>query len=306
MTEEAARAFRIEHFADYLAFERGLSDRTILAYHHDLDRMRSFFAGRGIGTPAEVDPALLREWIYSLKDRGLSPASIRRALSAARTFFGFLLAEGVIASDPTEQLETPRSWRRLPDVLPSPEAIRMVESPDPDHPMYWRDRSILEVLYGGGLRVSELTALHLRDVDFEDALATVFGKGSRERIVPLGAPAVGALKRYLHEVRPRLDRGRSEGRLFLNQRGGGISRMSVWQIVKDAAARAGIDRDVSPHTLRHSFATHLLEGGADLDVVQELLGHADISTTQIYTHLDRDYLRSVHREHHPRNRDRSA
>jgi len=219
-----------------------------------------------------------------------------------RTYFGFLLAEGSLAADPTERLESPRLGRRLPDFLTHDEAARLLDAPDPDSPLFWRDRAILELLYATGMRVSELAELPLTALDLDEGFLTVFGKGSKERLVPVGVPALRAVGRYLREVRPGLDRGRgrSKGRVFLNGRGGPLSRVAVWTLVKESARRAGITRRVSPHTLRHTFATHLLEGGADLAAVQELLGHADISTTQIYTHVDREYLRDVHRRYHPR------
>lgn len=294
------RAFRLEGFADHLALERGLSDRTVSAYHRDLDRLVEFLLSRGVGDPSGVSPAHLREYLYHLKDLGLAPASIRRAIASTRTYFAFLLGEGVLADDPTDRLEAPGGWRRLPGVLPVETALRLVEAPDPDSPVYWRDRAVLETLYSSGMRVSELVGLRLADLDLDEGAARVRGKGDRERMVPLGGAALQALERYLSRIRPGLEKGRGEGAVFLNRRGGPLSRMAVWRIVREAADRAGVSQRVSPHTLRHSFATHLLEGGADLAAVQELLGHADISTTQVYTHLDREYLRSVHRQYHPR------
>ncbi len=192
--------------------------------------------------------------------------------------------------------------RRLPDFLTHDETDRLLDAPNPDEPLYWRDRAILELLYATGMRVSELSELPLSSLDLDEGFLTVFGKGAKERLVPVGTPALRAVTRYLREVRPRLDRGgaTARGRVFLNRRGTPLSRVAVWGIVKESARRAGIRRKVSPHTLRHTFATHLLEGGADLAAVQELLGHADIATTQIYTHVDREYLRDVHRRYHPR------
>jgi integrase/recombinase XerD len=210
------------------------------------------------------------------------------------------VAEGVVEEDPTEQLQSPRVERKLPDVLSVEDVERLLESPDPSGRLYWRDRAILEFLYATGVRVSELTELPLSALDLEEGICLVFGKGSKERLVPIGAPARRALERYLRAVRPELDRGRGGGRVFLNARGFPLSRMAVWTLVRNAARRGGVRKRVSPHTLRHSFATHLLEGGADLAAVQELLGHADITTTQIYTHVDRSYLRDVHRTFHPR------
>lgn len=295
------RVWRLELFLDHLAVERGLSDRTLAAYRGDVVRLIAFARDAGIEGPTEVEPGQLRDFTFALKDEGLAASSIRRAQSAVRTYFAFLLDEGVLDVDPTERMESPRTGRTLPDVLSAHEVERLIGALDDERDLWMRDRAILEVLYGSGLRVSELTGLPLRAVDLEDEVVLVFGKGSKERLVPLGGAARRALEVYLRELRPRLDRGRGKGVVFLNARGGPLSRMSVWTVVKTAAERAGITKKVSPHTLRHSFATHLLEGGADLTVVQELLGHADISTTQIYTHVDREYLRDVHRSFHPRS-----
>jgi integrase/recombinase XerD len=299
-------AFRLEQFADFLAYERGLSERTVGAYLRDLRGLVEFLIERGIGAPDAVDATQLREYVFHLKDRGQAPTSIRRAQSSLRTYWAFLLGEGAVEVDPTERMETPKVWRRLPDVLSPAEVERLVEAPDPDHPLCWRDRAVLELLYATGMRVSELAELPLTGVDAAQGVCLVFGKGSKERLVPMGGPALRALDRYLRDVRPALERGpgkgkgKGQGRVFLNARGGPISRQAVWAIVRASCRRAGITRRVSPHTLRHSFATHLLEGGADLAAVQELLGHADIATTQIYTHLDREHLRDVHRRYHPR------
>ena len=295
------RAFRLEQFHDYLTFERGLSDRTVTAYGRDLARWLAFVREREIDDPRDVGVADLRAWVFSLKDEGLAATSIRRAQSALRTYFGFLLAEGVLETDPTDRMDSPRVGRRLPDFLTPEETERLLDAPDPDRATYWRDRAILEFLYATGVRVSELVDLPLSSLDLDEGFATVFGKGAKERLVPVGAPALRALRRYLRDVRPKLDSGEGEGRVFLNARGRPIRRESVWAIVKKAAERAGLEKNVSPHTLRHTFATHLVEGGADLAAVQELLGHADISTTQIYTHLDRAYLRDLHRRYHPRS-----
>lgn len=296
----ASRTFRVEQFADFLTFERGLSDRTIKAYHRDLDRFLEFVESRGVQAPEEIDHGDLREYVYQLKDRGLAASTIRRAQSSLRSYFAFLLAEGVLESDPSERMESPRIGRRLPTVLSTGEVEALLESFDESSGHYWRDRAIVELLYATGMRVSELVDLSRTDVDLEEGFCTVFGKGAKERIIPVGAPAIRALERYLRQVRPELEAGEGAGVVFLNHWGRPLSRMSIWRIVKDCAERAGIEKKVSPHTLRHSFATHLLEGGADLAAVQELLGHADISTTQIYTHVDREYLRSVHRKFHPR------
>lgn len=294
------QAFRVEQFVDHLAFDRGLADRTLEAYRRDLERFLEFLASRGVAAPEAIESGDLREYVYHLKDRGLAPSTIRRAQSALRTYFSFLLTEGVVEDDPTERIESPRVGRRLPDVLTRDEVLALLEAPDPERDLYWRDRAILELFYATGMRVSELVGLPLTALDLEEGFCSVFGKGSKERLVPVGRQARAALERYLREVRPRLDRGEGEGIVFLSHFGRPLSRMGVWKLVKEAADAAGIEKKVSPHTLRHTFATHLLEGGADLVAVQELLGHADISTTQIYTHLDREYLRDVHRRFHPR------
>lgn len=296
-------SFHLERFHDYLAFERGLSPRTLEAYGRDTARLKAFLESRGVRRPGDASVADLRELSYHLRDQGLAATSIRRTLSAVRTYFRFLLAEGLIEADPTEQVESPKTWRKLPDVLTRGEVERLLEAPDPDNHLYWRDRAMLELAYASGVRVSELIGLKARDVDLDEGFATVYGKGSKERLVPVGRAAVNAIRTYIRELRPRLERGRGrgDGALFLNARGGGLTRMGVWKILRKHVERAGIERHVTPHTLRHTFATHLLEGGADLAAVQEMLGHADISTTQIYTHVDRDYLRDVHRRYHPRS-----
>ena len=295
-----ARAFLFEQYRDYLTFERGLSPRTVSAYDRDLSRWSEFLEGEGVQAPGAVSPDHLRAWVFSLRDAGLAATSIRRAQSAVRTYFSFLLADGVLKVDPSVRLKSPKVGRKLPEFLTHEEVTRLLEAPDESKITFWRDRAILEVLYGAGVRVSELVDLPLSSVDRQESFLLVFGKGSKERIVPVGGPALRALGRYEREVRPRLDKGKGQGRVFLNVRGQPMRRESVWKIVRDNAVRAGITRKVSPHTLRHTFATHLVEGGADLAAVQELLGHADISTTQIYTHLDRDHLRDVHRRYHPR------
>jgi integrase/recombinase XerD len=298
--EEPIRAFRLEQFQDYLIFERGLSKRTLSAYQHDLENCIEFLARQGITDPNHVTPTVLRTWIFSLHEVGLAPSSIRRAQSAVRTFFRFLLAEGWLSVDPTERLESPKIIDRLPEFLTKEETQRLLNSPNPQKSLYWRDRSILELLYASGVRVSELVGLLISGLDLDDSFITVFGKGGKERIVPVGVPALLTLKRYLSELRPKLDQAEGRGHVYLNARGRPLTRESVWKLVRDSGRRADINKNVSPHTLRHTFATHLLEGGADLAAVQELLGHVDISSTQIYTHVDREYLRQIHGKYHPR------
>jgi len=297
---DVARAFLIERYQDFLSLEQGSSPLTLEAYLRDVERFATYAAVRGATGPTDVDARALREFVYHLKDLGLAPASIRRNVSAVRGYFRFLLAEGLVVRDPSERLETPKRWRTLPEVLTVADVERLLAAPTLDEPLAFRDRALLELAYGAGLRVSEWITLGVRDLLLEDSLVRVFGKGSKERLVPIGRTAVGAVAVYLRELRPRLERGAGEGVLFLNARGEPLSRMGAWKILRKYVQAAGIEKHVSPHTLRHSFATHLLEGGADLRAVQEMLGHVDISTTQIYTHVDREYLRSVHRQFHPR------
>ena len=297
---EIERDFQLEPFRDYLALEAGHSANTVEAYLRDLRRLGEFAATRGVRAPAQLTRTHLRDFVYLLKDLGLSPATIRREVSAVRTYFGFLIGEGRVEQDPSDRLESPQRWRRLPETLSVKEVDALLAAPNVDEPLAWRDRAFLELAYGAGLRVSELCGLGTTGLLLEEGLVRVFGKGGKERLVPIGRGVIGAVSTYLHTLRPRLDRGNSGGRVLLNVRGEPLSRVGAWGIVKRCARRAGITKRVTPHTLRHSFATHLLEGGADLRAVQEMLGHADLSTTQIYTHVDREYLRSVHKQFHPR------
>lgn len=300
-------------FIGYLRVECGLAPSTIEAYQRDLLALLADLTEAGAAAPPGLTPRLLADHIARLsRERGLAGSTVARHLATIRVFCRWLLARGLIQSDPTEILQTPTRWKRVPGVLSPGQMRRLVDAPQPPDPpqtgapLWIRDRAILELMYSSGLRASEVGAIGLTDV--LDTLGTVrvTGKGSKQRLVPMGEPAHEALGRYLHECRPVLarlasDQGRKldRGRVFLTRTGRPMERVRVWQIVKKYAARAGL-ADVHPHTLRHSFATHLLSGGADLRVVQELLGHADITTTQIYTHVDRSRLREVHRLHHPR------
>jgi len=294
------RPFLLERFAEFLTLEQGSSVRTDESYARDLHRLAEWAVAHGAPTPAVLTAAHLREFVYYLKDLGLSPASIRRGVSAIRTWFKFLMAEGVVKADPSERLETPKKWRTLPEVLTAAEVERLLGAIPLEEPLAFRDRAMLELAYGAGLRVGEWITLKVSDLMLDEGVVRVFGKGSKERLVPVGGSATGAVAIYLRELRPRLERGKGAGVLFLNARGAPLSRMGAWKILRKYVQLARITKAVTPHTLRHSFATHLLEGGADLRSVQEMLGHADISTTQIYTHVDREYLRSVHRQYHPR------
>ena len=294
------REFALEQFRDFLQLEGGHSANTVESYLRDLQRVASYVEGQGVHDPASVTPGLLREFVFTLKDLGLSPATIRRQVSAIRTYYRFLVAEGLVPIDPSDRLESPRRGRRLPPTLSVAEVEAMLQAADPDHPLAWRNRALIELGYGAGLRVSELCGLTVGDLRFDEGVVRVIGKGSKERLVPVGRNVIGTVSVYLHQVRPSLDRGKGRNRVLLNRRGEPLSRVGAWGVVKRLAAAAGVTKPVTPHTLRHTFATHLLEGGADLRAVQEMLGHADLSTTQIYTHVDREYLRSVHKQYHPR------
>ncbi|HJQ66643.1 MAG TPA: site-specific tyrosine recombinase XerD [Gemmatimonadales bacterium] len=293
-------AFRLEQFRDYLALEAGNSGHTVENYLRDVRRLVSHITAGGIQGPDAITAARLRQFVYALKDLGLSPATIHRQISALRTYFRFLVAEGHLTRNPSERLESPKRWRSLPTVLTVAEIDRLLAAPTPDQPLGMRDRALLELAYATGARVSELVGVSVQDISFEDGVVRLFGKGAKERLVPVGRRALGAVALYVREVRPTLDRGKGRGRVFLNARGTALSRVGAWGIIKQAAKGAGLAKRVTPHTLRHTFATHLLEGGADLRAVQEMLGHADLATTQIYTHVDREYLRSVHKQFHPR------
>ncbi len=294
------RDFWLEGFRDFLALEAGRSANTVESYMRDLRRLGEFATGRGVRDPARLSRALLRDFVYLLKDLGQSPASIRRGVSAIKTYYGFLVGEGRVRDDPSDRLESPRRGRALPDTLTVAEIEALLAAPKLEQPLAWRDRALLELAYGAGLRVSELCGLSLTDLLLAENLVRIFGKGGKERLVPIGRSVIGAVSVYLHQMRPQLDRGKSRNRVLLNSRGEPLSRVGAWGIVRRATGQAGITKRVTPHTLRHSFATHQLEGGADLRAVQEMLGHADLSTTQIYTHVDREYLRSVHKQFHPR------
>jgi integrase/recombinase XerD len=289
----------LESYLDHLRVERGLAANSISAYGRDLGRLEAF-ARRRRRTLLDLRQADLADFIGSLRERGLSPRSVARAVHAVRGVYRFALREGRLTIDPMENLKAPRAFKALPRFLTPAQVEALLEAPDTSGPLGVRDRTILEVLYATGLRVSELISLRPSDVDLQIGLVTCFGKGRKERIVPLGRVARNWLERYLGEARDRLSRGRPVPVLFVSNRGGRLSRMGLWGIVRRHAVTAGVEGVLTPHVLRHSFATHLLERGADLRALQAMLGHADISTTQIYTHVDREYLRQVHRRYHPR------
>lgn len=289
----------VAEFLGALQLERGASPNTLSAYRRDLADFQRFLhdyrrAMRQVGS-SEISQYLLR-----LKREGLGPRSVARHLSAVRGLYRFLLREGWLRRDPTEQLETPRLPQRLPRTLSFEEVAALIESAEPDSPVGLRDRALLELLYATGMRASECNALRIEDVNLSAGYVIVTGKGSRQRLVPVGAQALHWIRRYLKEARPAMVKRRNPATLFVNRRGGPLSRQGVWGIIKKAARRADVRRVVSPHTLRHSFASHLLEQGADLRSIQTMLGHADISTTQIYTHLSSRAVREMYMRFHPR------
>ena len=294
----------MESVAEYLGAlqsERGASRNTLAAYRRDLEDFRRHLDSRR-RAPAAVTPDDIVSWLERLRGRGLAPSSVARRLSAVRGFYRHLLRDGVVRRDPTEHLDTPRANRPLPRALSRESASALVEAPDTRRPTGLRDRAILELLYATGMRASECLGLSLEDLNLSAGYVVCTGKGGKQRLVPVGAEALEWTRRYLRDVRPLHTRRRDSGRLFVNPRGAPLSRQSLWNLVKAAAAAAGLKRRVSPHVLRHSFATHLLEGGADLRAVQAMLGHADISTTQIYTHLPSAALKRMYHAFHPRAR----
>ena len=298
-----------ERYLDHLSVERGLSGNTLDAYRRDLRRYVAFLSRRDVEEPEAVDEGAIRSFVASLsasthgpQERPYRATSVARALSAVRSFPRFLLREGVTTRDPAVGVAHPRLPRSLPRPLPVDDVRRLLEAPDPTTPAGLRDRAILELLYGSGLRISELTGRDVDDIDVESASLRVLGKGGKEREVPLGSFASSAVTAYLTRGRPALASGASRGALFLNARGGRLSRQSCARSLTRYVRLAGIDRRVTLHTLRHSFATHLLEGGADVRVVQELLGHASVATTQIYTLVTSQHLREVYESAHPRAR----
>ncbi len=291
----------LEEFLDFLYVERGLSRTTIDAYRHDLTVYIDYLKESKLTGPDMVQQRHVSEFLSNLRISGLSARTASRYLSAMRMFHRFLIADQLATSDPTESLRFPKQVRQLPDTLNIIHVEALLAQPDISSPLGIRDRAILELLYATGIRVSELISLTEHDIFFTEGFLRVFGKGSKERIIPLGEVAISWVLRYRDEVRTGLAKaGRSYDILFLSVRGKPLVRKSIWDILKKYLRAAGIEASASPHTLRHSFATHLLEGGADLRAVQEMLGHADITTTQIYTHLDREYLKEVHRHFHPR------
>lgn len=293
----------IKHFKNYLQLERSLSGNSVEAYVRDVEKLEEFLELSKIDVaPARVQEEHLSAFLKYIAELGLAAHSQARMLSGIKAFFKYLLLENEITEAPTELLESPRLPRKLPDVLSYEEIETMLSAIDHSTPEGTRNRAIIEVLYSSGLRVSELTDLQLTNCHFDIGFLRIIGKGDKMRLVPIGREAIKYTQIYLDHVRGDIapQKG-SEDVVFLNRRGGQLSRVMIFLMIKDAAEKAGIDKNVSPHTFRHSFATHLIEGGASLRAVQEMLGHESITTTEIYTHLDRDYLRQIITEFHPRS-----
>lgn len=289
-------SFPLEEFFNYLSVEKGLAPNSLEAYQQDLRQYQGFLARKKISDLNRVTRNDIVQFLLQEKDRGLEPASLARRLVTVKLFHRFLAKEGRLREDVTSVLESPKLWKKLPHFLTLPEMERVLRVPNPRNETGIRDRAILELLYATGMRVSELTGLRTEDVNLESAFLKCRGKGAKERIVPLGQVAIDSLRSYLAKVK----RSASAGPFFLGLKDKSLTRQAIWKIVRRYARLAGVKKKITPHTFRHSFATHLLERGADLRVVQELLGHADIATTQIYTHVSRDHLKSVHARFHPR------
>lgn len=294
-----------ERYLSHLRVEGGLATNTLEAYRRDLSKLQAFLGRHRLHMAAPVSPPLLVGFLASLKAEGLSPASMARTVSTMRGWFRFLVRERITDVNPTRDLATARRGIRLPSTLTMQEVTVLLELPAVQKVEDARDRTMLELMYASGLRVSELVALELARLDLAVGCLRVHGKGSKERLVPIGETARDALVHYLDHVRPVILQRRSSRALFVSRRGGPLTRQAFWKIVRQRARRAGIAKPISPHMLRHSFATHLLEGGADLRAVQAMLGHANIATTQIYTHVDRGRLSQVHRRYFPRQAGRS-
>ncbi|MDN5348149.1 MAG: integrase/recombinase XerD [Clostridia bacterium] len=290
----------MDDFLYYLVIERGLSENTLASYHNDLEQYLNYLRERKIDSFREVNRGVIIAYLVKLQQEGRSPATLCQHLAALKSFHHFLLREKILDEDPTAAMESPRPVKRLPRVLSVEEIERLLEQPDLSDPAGQRDRAILELLYAAGLRVSELVSLNVGQVDLDGEYVRCLGKGNKERIVPIGSLACHYIGVYLHNGREKLIKRPGEKALFLNQQGMRLTRQGCWKIIKNYARLANLSQDITPHTLRHSFATHLLENGADLRSVQELLGHADIATTQIYTHLTRKKVREVYDRTHPR------
>jgi integrase/recombinase XerD len=287
-------------FLDYLVVEAGLSENTILAYGRDLRGFLEFCREQGTEKIADLNPRLVQKYIHREAQGPKGENTVKRALVAIRMLLRFAKLTGLIEDDGADILETPKTWQRLPVVCNKQQVAKLLGAPSPDEPYFLRDRAILELLYATGVRASELAGLKISDFNFDVGYVRCLGKGSKERVIPVGNTAIAVARDYLTRLRPRLAKPNSGTHLLLSRTGRPLTRIEIWRLVKKYAVRAGMPRNLTVHTLRHCFATHLLSGGADLRSVQEMLGHVDVGTTQIYTHVDHERLRKIHREFHPR------
>lgn len=291
----------LKEYFGYLKLEKNLSDNTILSYKNDLSSFIHFLDEHNVNDPSFINSQIIVSFLTNLEKVGLTSSSAARYFSSLKGFLNYLFANDYIKSNPIEKVSPPKLSKTLPGVLSFAEIEKILAVPETSESLGIRDKAILEVFYACGLRISELISLKLSDLFLNEEMIRVFGKGSKERIVPIGSSAIYWLQEYLSKSRPLLQKKmKSENYLFLNNRGSKLSRMGVWKLVDKYVKESGIEKPVHPHTFRHSFATHLIEGGADLRSVQEMLGHADISTTQIYTHIDREFIKQVHKQFHPR------
>jgi integrase/recombinase XerD len=289
----------LDRYLDFLMVEKGLAAQTIEAYSRDLVRYISFLVESGRATVSEADTPLILTYLISMREDGLNARSRARHLVSIRGFYRFLAQEEILPSDPSRLIDLPKSGLKLPDVLTIDEVKRLLDAPDPQKPSGCRDAAMLELLYAAGLRVSELITLKLQDVNLTAGYVRVFGKGAKERVVPIGQYAQEKIRRFTTGARQALLKDRISATLFVARAGKPLSRQGFWKLIKRYGLRAGLRKVITPHTLRHSFASHLLEGGADLRAVQTMLGHAEIATTQIYTHVARDHLKYLHQKFHP-------
>jgi len=290
----------VDNYLEHLLIEKGVSDNTVNAYAADLAQYRDFLETCRIEDIKEADTAAILSWLVDLAENGLSAKSRARHLITIRGFYRFLVQEGITTVNPVKQIDIPKTGLYLPEIMSMDEVKAILEVPDPTKPREARNAAMLEILYGAGLRVSELVSMKVQDVNTEACFVRVFGKGAKERIVPIGSFARTATVNWLTRARPVLLKDRSSAYLFVARAGKPMTRQGFWKIVKQYALKAKIARSISPHTFRHSFATHLIQGGADLRSVQTMLGHSDISTTQIYTHMSRAHILEMHRQYHPR------
>ena len=290
----------IQEFIDYLGHEKGLASNTLESYSRDLKQYYGFLSGDSSLSLENASQSTIVAYLMDLRKQGKATATIARRLAALKAFYQFLVKENYVESDPTGELSSPKLERKLPKVLTVEEVERLLAQPDFSTPAGKRDKAMLELLYATGIRVSELVNLNVQDVDLQEGFVRCLGKGSKERVVPIGEMAIIALRSYLENARSKLIADPKEKALFVNHHGRRLTRQGFWKIVKKYSQQALIRKEITPHTLRHSFATHLLENGADIRAVQEMLGHADISTTQIYTHVTKDRLKDVYAKSHPR------